>query len=39
MFTRGEVVFAGLETEAAHDREPVDITTGEVRPHYAGGGS
>jgi len=37
MFTRGEVVFAGSETEAAHDREPVAIATGEVPPHYAGG--
>jgi hypothetical protein len=32
----GEVVFAGSETEAAHDREPVAIFTGEVLPHYAG---
>jgi hypothetical protein len=37
MFTRGEVVFAGSKTEAAHDREPVAIFTGEVLPHYAGG--
>jgi hypothetical protein len=37
MFTRGEVVFAGSETEAAHDREPVAISTDEVLPHYAGG--
>jgi hypothetical protein len=37
MFTRGAVVFAGSETEAAHDREPVAISTGEVLPHYAGG--
>jgi hypothetical protein len=37
MFTHGEVVFAGSETEAAHDREPVAISTGEVLPHYAGG--
>jgi hypothetical protein len=36
MFTRGEVVFAGSETEVAHDREPVAISTGEVLPHYAG---
>src|SRR5438105_1789447 len=35
MFTRGEVVYAGSETEAAHDREPVAIFTGEVLPHYA----
>jgi hypothetical protein len=37
MLTRGEVVFAGSKTEAAHDREPVAISTGEVLPHYAGG--
>jgi len=37
MFPRGEVVFAGSETEAAHDREPVAIFTGEVLPHHAGG--
>jgi hypothetical protein len=35
MFTRGEVVFAGSEAEAAHDREPVAIFTGEVLPLYA----
>ena len=35
IFTRGEVVFAGSETEAAHDREPVAILTGEVLPLYA----
>jgi hypothetical protein len=35
MFTRGEVVYAGSEAEAAHDREPVAIFTGEVLPHYA----
>jgi hypothetical protein len=35
MFTRGEVVYAGSESEAAHDREPVAIFTGEVLPHYA----
>jgi len=35
MFTRGEVVYAGSETEAAHDREPVAIFTGEVLAHYA----
>ena len=35
MFTRGEVVFAGSETEVAHDRGPVAISTG-VLPHYAG---
>jgi hypothetical protein len=34
-FTRGEVVYAGSEPEAAHDREPVAIFTGEVLPHYA----
>ena len=32
MFTHGEVVFAGSEIEAAHDREPVAISTGEVLP-------
>src|SRR5437762_2336009 len=35
MFTRGEVVYAGSEGDAAHDREPVAIFTGEVLPHYA----
>jgi hypothetical protein len=35
MFTPGEVVYAGSEAEAAHDREPVAIFTGEVLPHYA----
>jgi hypothetical protein len=35
MFTRGEVVYAGSEAEAAHDREPVAIFTGEVPPLYA----
>jgi hypothetical protein len=35
MFTRGEVVYAGAQTEAAHDREPVAIFTGEVLPLYA----
>jgi hypothetical protein len=35
MFTRGEVVYAGSEAEAAHDREPVAIFTGEVLPHHA----
>ena len=35
MFTRGEVVYAGSETEAAHDREPVAVFTGEVLPFYA----
>jgi hypothetical protein len=35
MFTRGEVVYAGSQTEAAHDREPVAIFTGEVLPLYA----
>src|SRR5438093_720870 len=30
MFTRGEVVYAGSEAEAAHDREPVAIFTGEA---------
>jgi hypothetical protein len=31
----GEVVYAGSEAEAAHDREPVAIFTGKVLPHYA----
>ena len=35
MFTRGEVVYAGSEADAAYDREPVAIFTGEVLPHYA----
>ena len=35
MFTRGEVVYAGSEAEAAHNREPVAIFTGEVLPLYA----
>ena len=35
MFTRGEVVYAGSEAEAAYDREPVAIFTGEVLPLYA----
>ena len=35
MFTRGEVVYAGSEAEAVHDREPVAIFTGEVLPLYA----
>jgi hypothetical protein len=35
MFTRGEVVYAGSEAEAAHDREPVAVFTGEVLPLYA----
>ena len=35
MFTRGEVVCAGSEAEAAHDREPVAIFTGEVLPLFA----
>ena len=35
MFTRSEVVYAGSEAEAAHDREPVAIFTGEVLPLYA----
>ena len=30
MRTRCEVVYAGSEAEAAHDREPVAIFTGEV---------
>src|SRR5712691_12226846 len=36
MFTRGEVVYAGLAGGAAHDREPVAIFSGEVLPLYAG---
>jgi hypothetical protein len=32
----GEVVYAGSEGDAAHDREPVAIFTGEVLPLYAG---
>ncbi len=32
MFTRGEVVYAGSDAEAAHDREPVAIFTGEMLP-------
>jgi hypothetical protein len=36
MLTRGEVVYAGSEGDAAHDREPVAIFTGEVLPLYAG---
>jgi hypothetical protein len=36
MFTRGEVVYAGSEGDAAHDREPVAIFAGEVLPLYAG---
>src|SRR6201987_3417967 len=35
MFTRGEVVYAGSQGEAAHDREPVAIFTGEVLQLYA----
>ncbi len=35
MFTRGKVVYTGSEAEAAHDREPVAIFTGEVLPLYA----
>lgn len=36
MFARGEVVYAGPDADAAHDREPVAIFTGEVLPLYAG---
>jgi hypothetical protein len=32
MFTRGEVVYAGSQGEATHEREPVAIFTGEVLP-------
>jgi hypothetical protein len=35
MFTRGEVVYAGSQGEAAHEREPVAIFTCEVLPLYA----
>jgi hypothetical protein len=35
MFTRGEVIYAGSQAEAAHDREPVAIFAGEVLPFYA----
>src|SRR3982074_553759 len=35
MFTRGEVVYADSDAEAA-SREPVAIFTGEVLPQYAG---
>jgi hypothetical protein len=35
MFTRGEVVYAGSQGEATHEREPVAIFTGEVLPLYA----
>ena len=35
MFTRGEVVYAGSQGEAVHEREPVAIFTGEVLPLYA----
>ena len=36
MFARGEVVYAGSDADAAHDREPVAIFIGEVLPLYAG---
>ena len=36
MFARGEVVYAGSDADAAHDREPVAVFTGEVLPLYAG---
>jgi hypothetical protein len=32
----GEVVYAGSAADAAHDREPVAVFTGEVLPLYAG---
>ena len=35
MFTRGEVIYADSEAEAADDREPVAIFAGEVLPLYA----
>lgn len=31
-----EVVYAGSDADAAHDREPVAIFTGEVLPRCAG---
>jgi hypothetical protein len=36
MFARGEVVYAGSDSDPAHDREPVAVFTGEVLPLYAG---
>ena len=36
MFARGEVVYAGSDANASHDREPVAIFRGEVLPLYAG---
>jgi hypothetical protein len=36
MFTRGEVVYADCDGEAASHREPVAIFAGEVLPQYAG---
>jgi hypothetical protein len=36
MFARGEVVYAGSDANASHDREPIAIFTGEVLPLYAG---
>jgi hypothetical protein len=35
LFTRGKVVYAGSEAEAAYDREPVADFTGEVLPFFA----
>ena len=35
MFTRGVVVYVGSQGEAAYEREPVAIFTGEVLPLYA----
>ena len=35
MFTRGDVVYAAAEGEAASYREPVAIFAGEVLPQYA----
>ena len=36
MVARGEVIYAGSDADAAQDREPVAVFTGEVLPLYAG---
>ena len=36
MLARGEVIYAGSDADAAHDREPDAMFTGEVLPLYAG---
>ena len=36
MFARGEVIYAGSDANASHDREPAAIFPGEVLPPYAG---